>query len=246
MNIILLSQEDFLSKNPLLDSSLKEQVRLSDARAKHIYEVHQAEPGRRLKVGVLNGKMGFGEVLLAEKQGSGYAVEMSVHVSHEPPAKLPLTVVLALPRPKMLRRIVQHLTALGVVELVLINSYRVEKSYWQSPFLHKLDDYIQLGLEQAVDTVPMKIRLEKRFKPFVEDELPSLIKGSRSLVAHPYVDQPCPRDVSEGITLAIGPEGGFIEYEVNKLIEAGFEAVTLGSRIQKVETVLPLLIGRLF
>jgi hypothetical protein len=51
------------------------------------------------------------------------------------PRPLPLTVVLALPRPKMLRRILRALAEVGVKELHLINSYRVEKSYWQSPLL---------------------------------------------------------------------------------------------------------------
>ncbi|MFC3150169.1 16S rRNA (uracil(1498)-N(3))-methyltransferase [Litoribrevibacter euphylliae] len=237
MNLILITEHDFVS------SSL---IELSDYRAKHIHQVHQAEPGRRLKVGMLNGLMGYGEVIEATQDGQSFRVSLTVELTHNPPNKLPLTVILALPRPKMLRRIIQNLTALGVEHLVLINSYRVEKSYWQSPFLEQLDEYVQLGLEQAVDTVPMTIQLEKRFKPFVEDRLPTVVSEKKALVAHPYVSETCPRDIDESLVLAIGPEGGFIQYEVDKLIEAGFEAVTLGQRIQKVETVLPQLIGRLF
>lgn len=237
MNLILITEGDFVSSS---------QIKLTDHRAKHIHQVHQAEPGRRLKVGRLNGLMGLGEVVEATKEGTLFSVTLNVELTQQPPQKLPLTVILALPRPKMLRRIIQSLTALGVEHLVLINSYRVEKSYWQSPFFEQLDEYVQLGLEQAVDTVPMTIQLEKRFKPFVEDRMPELIAAKKALVAHPYVSAACPRDIDEPLVLAIGPEGGFIQYEVDKLMDAGFLAVTLGQRIQKVETVLPQLIGRLF
>jgi len=237
MNLILLTDQDFVSDHSVL---------LKDHRAKHIFEIHKAEPGRQLKVGMMGGLIGQGTVVEIVQEEGSYQAELSVEFSLQSPEKLPLTVVLALPRPKMLRRIIQNLTALGVRHLVLINSYRVEKSYWQSPFLNQLDEYIQLGLEQAVDTVPMTIQLEKRFKPFVEDHLPELVANQKAIVAHPYVENECPRNLSEPFVLAIGPEGGFIEYEVNKLVEAGFQPVTLGSRIQTVETVLPQLIGRLY
>ncbi len=237
MNLILLTEDDLVNASFAV---------LTDHRAKHIHQVHQAEPGRRLKVGMLGGLLGQGEVLSATVDGTDYRVELSLSLSEQPPEKLPLTVLLALPRPKMLRRIVQHLTSLGVAHLVLMNSYRVEKSYWQSPFLQHLDDYVRLGLEQAVDTQPMTIQLEKRFKPFVEDRLPAIKEGKLALVAHPYTDEECPRAVDEPLILAIGPEGGFIQYEVDQLIESGFQAVSLGRRIQKVETVLPQLIGRLY
>lgn len=233
MNIILVTPDDFIGEQT---------VRIDDQRAKHIKDVHQAEPGRRLKVGLMNGLMGMGEVIEAGDSG----VVLELLLDRHPPQKLPLTVVLALPRPKMLRRIIQSLSSLGVRKLVLINSYRVEKSYWQSPFLNQLDDYVRLGLEQCVDTVPMQITLEKRFKPFVEDRLEALSENSLKLVAHPYVDRVCPRNVEQATTLVIGPEGGFIDYEVDKLAAVGFEPVSLGDRIQKVETVLPQLIGRLF
>lgn len=237
MNLILLTPEDFISDN---------RASLTDHRAKHIFEIHKAEPGRQLKVGMVGGLIGQGTVDAIDQTEDGHQAELLVAFSLQPPEKLPLTVVLALPRPKMLRRIIQNLAALGVQHLVLINSYRVEKSYWQSPFLNQLDDYVQLGLEQAVDTVPMTIQLEKRFKPFVEDRLPELVAGQKAIVAHPYVEHECPRNIDEPLVMAIGPEGGFIEYEVNKLVEAGFLPVTLGSRIQKVETVLTQLIGRLY
>ena len=60
-------------------------------------------------------------------------------------------------------------------------------------------------------------------------------------------DSPCPvGPLSSPVTLAVGPEGGFIDYEIGKLCEAGFQPVTLGSRILRVETAIPVILGRLF
>jgi RsmE family RNA methyltransferase len=91
-----------------------------------------------------------------------------------------------------------------------------------------------------------EIHIKKLFKPFVEDELPAIAEGSLRLVAHPGEANACPHHVEKKTTLVIGPEGGFTEYEVSKLKEAGFDGVHLGSRILRVETAVPVLISRLF
>ncbi|WP_299947297.1 16S rRNA (uracil(1498)-N(3))-methyltransferase [uncultured Microbulbifer sp.] len=235
MNLIVLQETDFISAGL---------VRLTGRRLEHIIRVHKAEPGQRLRVGLLNGDIGFGTITALTDQ----RVELKVELQHPPPPALPLTLVLALPRPKMLKRVIQHVTALGVKKVILLNSYRVEKSYWQTPCLErdKIHKQCLLGLEQAIDTRMPDIILRKRFKPFVEDELPELTAGSRKLLAHPVGGAQCPIDIDETTTLAIGPEGGFIPYEVQKLQEAGFHSVHLGPRILKVETVLPVLVSRLF
>lgn len=236
MNLLLLLPEDFISPEQAI---IRDQRRL-----RHILTVHKAEVGDQLKVGLINGNMGQGIITALDDQQLG----LSVILQDSPPTPLPLTLILALPRPKMLKRIVQAVATLGVKELVLINSYRVEKSYWQTPLLtpDALRAQLILGLEQGGDTHLPNVRLEKRFKPFVEDDLPQLIQGSRALVAHPYTTEACPRAVSEQITLAVGPEGGFIPYEIDLLAECGFQAVHLGNRIMRVETAIPFLISRLF
>jgi len=103
-----------------------------------------------------------------------------------------------------------------------------------------------LGLEQARDTILPEVFLRPLFKPFAEDELPPLIKDTLSFVAHPGAPEPCPRDVRQPVTLAIGPEGGFIQYEIEKFMSCGFHAVHLGQRILNIEAAVPSLISRLF
>ena len=148
-----------------------------------------------------------------------------------------------------MRRILQTIATLGVKQLHLIHSYRVEKSYWQTPFLEAGSIYEQLilGLEQGCDTQLPEVHLHKRFKPFVEDELPAIVgNNSRALVAHPYTELSCPCQIDYSLTLAVGPEGGFIPYEIDLLEQCGFEAVHLGERIMRVETAVPYLLGKLF
>ncbi|MCY1277079.1 RNA methyltransferase, RsmE family [compost metagenome] len=235
MNLLLLEDADFVSA---------ERAVLRGRRLKHLHEVHQAESGDRLRVGRLGGLMGQGTLLRLTADEA----ELEVQLDQPPPAKLPLTLLLALPRPKMLKRVLQTVAAMGVPRLVLLNSYRVEKSFWQTPFLtpEAIREQLVLGLEQARDTVLPEVSIEKRFKPFVEDRLPALAAGTQGLVGHPGEFPACPRAVEGPVTLAIGPEGGWIPYEVDKLREAGLQPVQLGARILRVETAVPALLARLF
>jgi RsmE family RNA methyltransferase len=235
VNLLLLEDGDFIAEDRVL---------LSGRRLKHLHEVHRAEAGDSLRVGRLNGWMGSGQLLRLEAEQA----ELSVQLDQPPPAKLPLTLLLALPRPKMLRRVLQTVSAMGVPRLILLNSYRVEKSFWQTPFLEPaaIREQLILGLEQARDTVLPEVVIEKRFKPFVEDRLPAISAGSLGLVGHPGTYPACPRAVDGPVTLAIGPEGGWIPYEVEKLQEAGLQPVQLGDRILRVETAVTALLARLF
>ena len=235
MNLLLLEDGDFIATD---------RVRLSGRRLKHLHEVHRAEAGDSLRVGRLNGAMGTGRLLHLDADQA----ELQIDLDQAAPAKLPLTLLLALPRPKMLRRVLQTVSAMGVPRLILLNSYRVEKSFWQTPFLEPaaLREQLILGLEQARDTVLPEVIIEKRFKPFVEDRLPQIAANTLGLVGHPGDHPPCPRAVERPITLAIGPEGGWIPYEVEKLHEAGLTPVQLGERILRVETAVTALLARLF
>lgn len=219
-------------------------ARISGRQVEHIHQTLKLKLGDSLTVGLENAQRGRANLTKL----SATEAELDIEWLEQAPTPLPLTLFLALPRPKMLKRIIQTATTMGVKELYFLNAWKVEKSYWQSPWLsqEKLRENCIIGLEQAKDTMLPTIHLRKRFKPFVEDELPSLIANSRALVAHPGVAAPCPINVQEQVSLAIGPEGGFTPYEVEKLTEAGFESVHLGERILRVETAVPVLLSRLF
>jgi RsmE family RNA methyltransferase len=235
VNLLLLEDADFIASD---------RVVLRDRRRKHMQEVHRSEVGDSLRVGRVGGLLGSAELLRLEPREA----ELSVVFDREPPAKLPLTLILALPRPKMLRRVFQTIATMGVPKVILVNSYRVEKSFWQTPFLEPaaIREQLILGLEQARDSVLPEIVIEKRFKPFVEDRLPAIVDGTLGLVGHPGDFPACPRAVEQPVTLAIGPEGGWIPYEIDLLRASGMNPVQLGERILRVETAVTALLARLF
>ncbi|MCK2184824.1 16S rRNA (uracil(1498)-N(3))-methyltransferase [Halomonas getboli] len=237
MNLILLSPDD-------IENDRLARVR-DPRRLAHLREVHRAREGDAMTLGIEGGALGRGELLTLSDAEAVFDVS---GLDQAPPAPLPVHLVLALPRPRMLARTLEHVTALGVKTLTLLNTRRVEKSYWQSPELSedKIRRHLELGLEQARDTRLPRVTLAKGFRPFVEDELPGLLAGRRGLLAHPGMADACPRGVDEDTLLIVGPEGGFIPWEVEKLVEAGCHGIHMGPRILRVETAVTALLARLF
>lgn len=233
MNTLILENEDFLNENT---------VKISGRRAKHILEIKKLSIGSTLNAGLINGKLGTAII----KNIDSMNVILEVSLKNKSPAPLPLSLVIALPRPKVLKKILQIAASLGIKKIYLINSWKVEKSYWQTHQLSDENIYKQLllGLEQSCETVVPEVIIKKQFKPFLEDEIGSVVKDSIALMAHPSEKIFDPEGEKKNIVLAIGPEGGFTEYEFKKFIEVGFKQISLGTRIQRVETVIPLLVGK--
>ena len=232
MNLITFTSEDLIAPDTLV---------LRDRRLQHLLTVNRPEIGSLLKVGELGGMIGQGEVIaLSPEQAT-----LRIRLDTPPPPKREMVLVLALPRPKMLKRILQMVVTLGVTELVLINSFREAA----------IAEQLRLGLEQAGDTVAPRVTLAPRFKPFVEDDLPALMQGRQGWVAHPAKQANGPQEGSaetrrlspstKPTLLAIGPEGGFIAYEIEKLQAAGLICCDLGPRILRVETAVAVALGQL-
>lgn len=232
MNIILVQAEE-IQENC---------VHLSDHRAKHIVKVLRGEVGDRLRVGCINGDLGVGKVVSIVKKYP-FSVQLVLDLN-EPARPIPkLDLILALPRPIMLKRILSQITALGTGVIHLINANRVEKSFWKASLLEPQEytEHLVQGLEQAVDTRVPQVVIHERFKPFVEDYLPEITSRYGSLIcAHPQGDRTLSTVVKEGgdrrVLLAIGPEGGWVDFEVEKFKEQNFNCCTVGDRILKVDT----------
>ncbi len=225
MNILLLQPDDWQGE---------ERVVLRDRRAVHIREVLRAAVGDTIRVGLVGGLCGAG-VIEALDPG---AVRLRVALAEPPPPRHRFEIVLALPRPKMLRRILRQCAEFGVQNLHLINSARVEKSYWQSPLLQpaRVQEALLMGLERSRDTLLPGIQLHKRFRPFVEDQLPALCAGRPCWIT----DMGAPLSLAEAppvpAVVMIGPEGGFVPFEVALAEASGARRVGLGSRILSVDT----------
>lgn len=213
-------------------------VLLRGRRARHIVSVHRAAPGRVLRTGVIDGLMGHATVISCTPE----AVELEILLEQQPPQALPIELVLALPRPKVLSRVLFAAASLGIKHIHLINAWRVEKSYWNSPRLtpERLQEDLVLGLEQAEDTGLPLVETHRFFTTFVRGVLAGRARMQPVLVAHPRAEEeltPRPGPV----TLVIGPEGGFIEDELSLMRTHGAICGQAGKRILRVETAIPWL-----
>jgi 16S rRNA (uracil1498-N3)-methyltransferase len=238
LNLLLLQEPD-LGPGDL--------ARVRGRRARHVREVLGAQVGQRITVGLLNGPLGRGELL----EVSAEEVVLRVQLEGASPPASGIELLLALPRPKILRKVLQAAASMAVERLVLVNSFRVEKSYFDSPLLapQALLEELVLGLEQGRHTRLPQVEVRTRFKPFVEDELSSLWPSSQAakVLFHPGASGPL-RPESLGaarLVAGVGPEGGWIPFEVDLLAQQGFKAVSLGPRPLRVDVAVPYLVGQL-
>lgn len=234
---MLLSKED-------LTGFRRKRAVITGRRYNHISEVLKSSVGDELSVGVIGGKIGIGRVIKIDDK----SVEIEASLYKDPPGPVRGALILAMPRPIVFNRILGHITALGIKKIILIHSKRVEKSYWKSPVLKEenIKARLVLGLEQAKDTIMPQVLCRMRFKTFVEDELPAIIKGTSAFVAHPEgALSLLPSCVKGAFTLVIGPEGGFLPDEVSTFKRSGCKCVNLGDRILRVETAVVAALGRL-
>ncbi|MDU9047987.1 MAG: 16S rRNA (uracil(1498)-N(3))-methyltransferase [Candidatus Electrothrix sp. Rat3] len=236
MNILLFEQHEQNAGRLLL----------TDHRAKHIHTVLKLKLGDTLRIGMVNSKMGQGKIISMDDN----TVELEVKLDYPPPPPPEIELILALPRPIMLQRILKQATVMGVRRFHLIRSAKVEKSFFQTPVLEpkKIMELLLEGLTQAVDTCLPEVLIHPRFKPFVQDVIPTL--AGYGLLAHPGFTPRLPdayphSGEKKKILLAIGPEGGWNDFEVNSFLEQGFLPFSMGNRILHVDTAVVALLAQL-
>jgi RsmE family RNA methyltransferase len=220
-------------------------ARLTGRRAAHVAAVLRAGAGDRIQAGVVDGRMGEAE-LLAVSEGE---VVLRPLLDRDPPPPSPVSLLLALPRPKILRKVLQAAASMGVKRIVLAGSYRVEKSYFASPVLapEAIRAELLLGLEQGRDTAVPGVLVRRLFKPFVEDELEARFPERTRLLAHPAGAPPLASlapAADARAALAVGPEGGWTPYEAEELRRRGFAPFSLGPRVLRVDAAVPYAVGQ--
>ena len=227
MNLLLLEPEDFLPDGT---------AQVSGRRFRQLHEVIKAVPGKLCKAGVVNGPIGSAEILSMDRNEAHLRFE----AHGAPPPPLNVVLLCALPRPLTFAKVIHSAVTCGVKDIHFFHSAKVEKSYWQSSKLapEAIRGEVTLALEQCGDTVPPKIGFHRRFRSFVEDEVPQLIPDDASLFfGSPGALQPVPVGAAVGapVVLAVGPEGGFNDFEEQLLQSSGFRPVSLGRRILRSE-----------
>jgi RsmE family RNA methyltransferase len=220
-------------------------VALRDMRAAHLLNVLRVTPGQTVRVGLLDGPRGIGTV----EQVQEGQVTLQCAFETETPPRPRVDVLLALPRPKVMRRLWSQLAALGVGRIILTNAERVERHYFDTHILTEASYRPLLieGLQQARDTRLPLVSIHRQFKILVEDHLDGVCEHGARLVADPgnttsiasaVAADPSAvsADPNQRVLLAIGPEGGWNAYELALLKEHGFRGVSLGPRTLRVDT----------
>lgn len=213
-----------------------------DRRAVHIRGVIGAAAGDSLRVGVVGGPHGRAEVVADD----GDAITLRLALTEPAPPALPIELVLAIPRPKVLSRVIETAAAFGVARIELTNAWRVDKSYLDSPRLapDALALAARLGAEQGATTHLPAIAVHRRLMGLLDARWPAPGAPTR-LIAHPGAP-PIEAAVHGGpVILAIGPEGGWIAREVDTFVARGFTPVSLGAPILRVEAAVAAALGQL-
>ena len=229
MNLILL-RSDEIDRNG--------DVRLTDVRGAHIATVLKGVPGQQVRIGVLDGPFGSGTVIAVEPG----VVSMRCEFETAVPPRPRLDLLLALPRPKVLRRLWSQVAALGVGQVILSNAARVQRDYFGA---HTVDATVFTpllieGLQQARDTRLPKVSIHRRLKVLVEDDLDALFPDGVRVVAQPGHDDTLSRVLEDAgpsrALVAVGPEGGWTAFELDLLARHGFRAVGMGPRTLRSDT----------
>lgn len=240
MNLILADAHEFDGRTLIVD----------DHRAKHIVKILGCKEGDRVKCGEIDGRRGTGKIVSMRKKYP-FRVELTVELQEIPGNDPNIDLLLALPRPIMLKRIFSQVTSLGVGKIIIINANRVEKSFWEAGLLSRdaYREHLIHGLEQAVDTRLPKVEIHRRFRPFMEDEFPTIKEEyTHLLLAHPGERNTLSQRITSKpirVLYGVGPEGGWVDYEIDKFKENGFKTFAIGERILKVDTATIALHARI-
>ncbi len=241
-------------------------VRLTGCAAHHILSVLKAGPGSILRLGEIGGaRYNKSELIAVEEPEPGKpVVAVRIGVPTAPLARAPYDLLLAMPRPKCLSRLLPQIAAFGVRRLYLTAAEKVEKSYWGSTRVREEErrGLLLEGLEQAGDTILPEVRLVRRLKPFLEDEIPVLYPSEKRFFAHPdnpgdahagsrgfssgpgaWQDFRDDANLSGAGLLAIGPEGGWSSFEVAMFERLDFRRLSLGERIFRTDTAVVSLLA---
>lgn len=256
---------------------------LVQRRAEHLLRVLGVEPGQVIRAGLVDGPVGSAEILETTKRSVTLrfiAPETTASKSMQEmagPSEGEVDLVVGLPRPQVLHRVLQTCASMTVRRLDLVNAWRVEKSFFQSPSLRgeKIRYQLLLGAEQGMSTRLPEVHQQRLLVPFLRSlgEKGDERHHPLRLIAHPdaevdleeafwdtngghsggHNDRHCGGHshkhsgghADRPVQIAIGPEGGWVDREVESFRDAGFRPVRLGRWILRVEVALAVALGQL-
>ncbi len=242
-----------------------------DFRAEHVRNILKAGVGDTLKTGEVDGKIGHGTILAMEGN------RITIQLEHDEESLQPwCDLVLAPPRPRVMKRLLPQLASMGVGRIFLVGARKVEKDFWGATLLKEenLRPLLMDGLMQAGTSILPRVEIRRNMRKFLAEELESAYLESTAdrIIAHPYAagedacngasvynkerartcvyNKECARegagDAASRVLLAVGPEGGWTEEEVALFESHGFRRYSLGKRILRTDTALIALLATFY
>ena len=201
-----------------------------DARARHLRETVGLAVGGTFHIGIENGLRGIATITSLAPQ-----LTFTVAWEKSPQARLPLTVLIGLPRPQTAKKVLHDLASLGAARILFFESAKGDPGYLTSSLWKDGEwrEHVLKGTEQACSTlVPEVTRVGS-----LGEALVGLDASAWKLALDPYEATGAPEisAPAKAAVLAIGPERGFAEEERAVLRNAGFAFAHLGDRILRVE-----------
>ncbi len=218
---------------------------VAGARAHHIAQVLKASRGQAIRIGLVDGPTGEGEVIAVDT----HSVSVKCRWASTPPSIPRIDLLLALPRPKVMQRLWAQLAAIGVGHIIITNAARVERQYFDTHVLDAGSFRPRLieGLQQARDTRVPQVSVHRQFRALVEDDLDELAPDATRVVADPFANA-TPGDIqplTRRMVVAVGPEGGWNQFELDLLRNRGFQGVTFGERTLRSDTACVVILSRM-
>lgn len=219
-------------------------------RAAYVHTFHDLKAGLEVRAAELGGKIGSAKVLTTSSE----RLELELDLHTPPPPRSPVVLIVAVPRPQTVKKVVQAAAMLGARELILTRAERCVASYLQSKGLAEaaLRNETIRGLEQACDSIPPKIQICRSFKKLTDEILPERISETAPpllIVAHCQNDSTTDLaslnsiEPDREVICALGPEAGWNDFEVDRFFELGFKPMQLGPRMLRVEVAMTYLLG---
>lgn len=194
-----------------------------------------------------------GKVKKAEPLGNGDppgSLKITLNALMSPSERFkasPVSLILALPRPLQLGRMLPMISQMGVDHLILTEARKVPKDYFGSHLFRnpqQLTERLIEGLCQSGDVRLPHVQIVRSLREFLDNDMNRLFpfETHARVIAHPLrsdgTEQPqrirdviFPMDLHRRIVIAVGPEGGWEEPDELELFrENGFQQITMGAR----------------
>jgi 16S rRNA (uracil1498-N3)-methyltransferase len=233
-------------RGELVASGTEVELPIGDRRARHLVAVLRARMGQRVRAGVARGPTGHAEVVALD----GERIRLRLLLDGASSPRPPIDLIAAVPRPKILSRVLETAASFGVGRIDLVNAWRVDRSYLSSPRLEpdQLAAALRLGCEQGGTTWVPDAAVHRLLMPFLHG-VPDRQPGELRIIAHPRaaldIEAAVPPGSAGPIAVAVGPEGGWIDREVDSFAERGFTPVRLGAPILRVDAAVAALLAQL-